>query len=422
MRILIEPSGYKLGNMGDAAMLQVTVLRLLELWPDAQLQVITQAPQSLAGLFPQVTMLDPQVSPLDPQLSPLGPQVSPLIATGRSVWFRLRHWLRLAEQNNQKGFESFVNKLRFRAEYATELKQFTSAVKNCDLFVVSGAGGLTDCFREHAISVLDVMEFARKEGKVVAMFSQGLGPIEDPDLRRRAAEVLPEVPLLCLRESQSGLPFAESLGVDRALIRTTGDDAIEPAFDNRSERISDAIGVNLRVASYSEVQASQVQTVKRALQAAAEQLGCALLPVPISLPPNTSDPDSIRELLDGCGGAEDGGAGLDAPLKIIRQIGRCRVVATGSYHAGVFALSQGIPVIGLANSAYYRDKFHGLANQFSVGCETVFLHDPNLEEVLNRQLRAAWKSADEVRPRLIEDARWQIQQSRDAYRELKALV
>ena len=162
--------------------------------------------------------------------------------------------------------------------------------------------------------------------------------------------------------------------------------------------------------------------MKRALHAAAEQLGSALLPVPISLPPNTSDPDTIREILDGSGGSDDRGAGLDTPLKIIRQIGRCRVVLTGSYHAGVFALSQGIPVIGLANSAYYRDKFLGLANQFSVGCETVFLHDPNLEDILIRRLRAAWESADGIRPQLIEAAQWQIRRSRDAYRELKTLV
>ena len=171
-----------------------------------------------------------------------------------------------------------------------------------------------------------------------------------------------------------------------------------------ASRPGEAIGVNMRVAGYSEVEDVQVQAVKRALHEAAKRLRAPLLPVPISLPPNTSDPDTIRELLDGCEGSEDGGAGLDTPLKIIRQIGRCRMVVTGSYHAGVFALSQGIPVIGLANSAYYRDKFLGLANQFSVGCETVFLHDQNLEDVLKERVRAAWESLESVRPQLIEAA------------------
>ena len=401
MRILIEPSGYKLGNMGDAAMLQVTVSRLFELWPEAQLQVITRAPEALAALCPRV---------------------SPLLAHGRSAWFLLRHWKQVAEKTGQKGFESFVNKLKFKTEYRAALKEFTTAVENADLFVVSGAGGLTDCFREHALSVLDVMEFAQSKDKLVAMFSQGLGPVEDPALRRRAAEVLPGVPLLCLRESESGLGLAESLGVDRGRIRTTGDDAVEPAYEDRAEQTGEAIGVNMRVAGYSEVEDVQVQAVKRALHEAAKRLRAPLLPVPISLPPNTSDPDTIRELLDGCEGSDDGGAGLGTPLKIIRQIGRCRVVVTGSYHAGVFALSQGIAVIGLANSAYYRDKFLGLANQFSVGCETVFLHDQNLEDVLKERVRAAWESLESVRPQLIEAAQWQIRQSRDAYRELKAMV
>ena len=35
------------------------------------------------------------------------------------------------------------------------------------------------------------------------------------------------------------------------------------------------------------------------------------------------------------------------------------VEVTGSYHAGVFALAQGIPVVGLLQSAYYEQKFIG---------------------------------------------------------------
>ena len=51
------------------------------------------------------------------------------------------------------------------------------------------------------------------------------------------------------------------------------------------------------------------------------------------------------------------------PRAIIKRIGRCRVVVTGSYHVAVFALSQGIPAICLANSEYYEIKFRGLADQ-----------------------------------------------------------
>ena len=48
----------------------------------------------------------------------------------------------------------------------------------------------------------------------------------------------------------------------------------------------------------------------------------------------------------------------------ITTIARCRLVVTGSYHAALFALSMGVPAIGIATSRYYEDKFLGLADQF----------------------------------------------------------
>ena len=52
------------------------------------------------------------------------------------------------------------------------------------------------------------------------------------------------------------------------------------------------------------------------------------------------------------------------PLGVVEHISRCRAVVTGSYHAAVFALAQGIPAVGLTGSAYYDAKFAGLADQF----------------------------------------------------------
>ena len=65
------------------------------------------------------------------------------------------------------------------------------------------------------------------------------------------------------------------------------------------------------------------------------------------------------------------------PEAVIRQIQRCRLVITGSYHAAVFALAMGIPTIGLAKSTDYIDKFMGLSALFGEGCETVVLNEQN---------------------------------------------
>ena len=53
----------------------------------------------------------------------------------------------------------------------------------------------------------------------------------------------------------------------------------------------------------------------------------------------------VERLLDGYAPVAISDSAVDSPLRVIEEIGHCRIVITGSYHAGVFALSQGIPVV-----------------------------------------------------------------------------
>src|SRR5215469_4425243 len=48
MRILVDQSGYALLTLGDIAMLQSCVIRLGQLCPDAEIMVISHAPEPLA--------------------------------------------------------------------------------------------------------------------------------------------------------------------------------------------------------------------------------------------------------------------------------------------------------------------------------------------------------------------------------------
>lgn len=118
----------------------------------------------------------------------------------------------------------------------------------------------------------------------------------------------------------------------------------------------------------------------------------------------------------------DGGLSLDTPMKLIEQAGRCRVVVTGAYHAAVFALAQGVPVVCLASSPYYVAKFLGLKDQFGAGCETVFLNEPDVLEKLASPLEAAWQSAERVRMPLQQAALRQIGLSRAAYERCRDLL
>jgi hypothetical protein len=162
--------------------------------------------------------------------------------------------------------------------------------------------------------------------------------------------------------------------------------------------------------------------VRDALSEATCKWDASCVPLPISFNPWESDVASIRDLLDGIGISSDGGASLDTPLKVIHEVSRCRLVVTGSYHAAVFALSQGIPAIGLAASDVYRDKFAGLADQFGTGCEVLFMDTRGFAGNLLAAMHRLWTSAEAMRPSLFVAAERQIEAAVAAYRTLKQIA
>ena len=57
IQIFVDNSGYHLLNMGDVAMLQAALTRLRRLWPQADVHIITIAPERLARYCPQAQPL-----------------------------------------------------------------------------------------------------------------------------------------------------------------------------------------------------------------------------------------------------------------------------------------------------------------------------------------------------------------------------
>jgi colanic acid/amylovoran biosynthesis protein len=409
MQILIQGSSDYYGNMGDVSMLQVTVARLHELWPEALFEVITARPQELIEYVPDVKPM--------------------VIGNERSQKFDLREWLRRWLPNKMRQhlitFQHSIKqsilspaKTYIPSSPANKNKILLTAINQADAFVFSGGGFLTDSFIGFALSHLGLLEEAIQAGKITAMFGQGIGPVEQPLLAKRIKTVLSNVDLICLREKKQSLPLLIHYGIDPAKIMVTGDDAIEMAYSLRTDALGDHIGVNLRIAYYSELASGELPIktdIRTALYNVANRYNISLIPIPI----DHLDQVAINELLKN----QNHTKSFNTPAQVIEEIKRCRVVVTGSYHAAVFALSQGIPTIGLAKSSYYASKFLGLATQFGSGCEVLFLDNtPQLKEKLETALENALKTAPENRQKLLENAQLQIQASRNAYRKFYNLM
>jgi polysaccharide pyruvyl transferase WcaK-like protein len=422
MRILVEPSDYTLFNIGDTAMLQVAVRRLSVLFPNASIQVFTDDPAGLAFYCPTAI---------------------PLNTRGRRTWladgYLFNHLYHVLSNGRvttplrelEKGFRRRLPSLakfiiRLKRKYqgigSEDLNDYLRAVSKADLVVVSGMGGITDTFQDYAFGVLDTLELAIRSGIPTAMLGQGIGPLRNPKLKARAKAILPHVNFISLRESRTGAPLLASLGVSSDRVLTTGDDAIELAYRSHSDQVGRGLGVNLRAASYSEVDRYLIEQLRPILQDAARRHQAAMITVPISRVPGEEDVVTIRQLMTGYPYILDNAEDLDTQPKVIEQVRRCRIIVAGSYHAAVFALAQGIPTVGLANSDYYFAKFFGLADQFGTGCEVISLSDAQLPKKLALAIDRAWESAESIKPQLLKAAAQQVELSRAAYQRIYEMV
>jgi polysaccharide pyruvyl transferase WcaK-like protein len=423
MKILVENSGYRLQNMGDLAMLQVGVARLKSIFPDSSISVFTLDQNRFGKLFPDTNFLLPHGRDhlSYPLINSLYHSENSRI---RELWTRFEDKLRCSYPQFKQSLVTL--KLKRFPEKLSEAERYLDVVNESDLIVAMGGGYITDSFMVFTSQKLDTLALSARLGKTTVMLGQGIGPLSEENSFEKANAVLPLMDLIALREKRASLTLLHKMDIAAEKIMVTGDDAIELAFNARQANLGSAIGVNIRIAGYSNVNKGVIDLIRKIIQNFAASKNAQLLPIPIehahSSQKNSSDSSSIREILKGYDDSSDGGASLDTPLKVIEQAGLCRLVVTGSYHAGVFALSQGIPVIGLAKSQYYVDKFEGLADQFLGGCVPILMHEESFTTELESSLSNLWDEAEQRRPQLLKAAQQQVESGYIAYRRVQKLV
>jgi len=407
VKILLDNSGYALTNLGDTAMLQVAVKRILNHFPNAQIRVFTIPPQALQEYCPGTIPISPRA---------------------RNKWFKARILPfpnRFLSKSRRKKVKSWEYKIKLRFPRLAEVlrrivqsltrnpnpeaDEYFSCVVKSNMVIASGGGFLTDYFKGHAASLLDTMALGQRLGKRTAMFGQGIGPITDEELIKKACFVFPRLETLGLREGISSLDYAHSFGVSQERTIVTGDDAIETALSiPMGASKKSCIGVNIRQGHYAGSFSHLFPEISKRLQGIANDNKAQLIPIPISLNEPGSDLSSVAELLSIDKQEFELAKTIKTPEDLIEQIDRCRVVITGSYHAAVFALARGIPVVALVGSDYYESKFRGLANQFSVGCRIVSLDQVSLLSDLRIAITESIQEQDCIKNELIIQAQKQL--------------
>lgn len=422
MNIVIENSGYGLDNIGDVAMLQVAVDRLKELWPDANIYVISEDSDRLASLIPKAIFFS---------LSSKRAWQSDYNLIGG-----IKHFFPKSIHKKLKGCESYLRTnlpnlclkimgWRFGKNSSNYLstKNLLALIADSDLVLATGGGYVNDTFSSHASNLFDVLLLAQHYHIPTAMLGQGLGPLSDKDLAKKFKRLVSHLQLLSLREGAFSPKLLESLSAPnngRAVI-ISGDDAVEKSYTARAQQIGTKIGLNIRNASYANLPEGTIEKLSSQIQAYIRNKNTSYELLPISLVPNKeSDIYALANLLT-LNSHQLHKAEISLSVNnIIERVSECRVVVTGSYHAALFALSQGVQVIGLTASKYYDNKFIGLLKQFDVGIQILDLNDD--VDKLHKYLDFAWNNAELERDILLNRARDQIDEGRKAYLQLKSIV
>jgi polysaccharide pyruvyl transferase WcaK-like protein len=402
VKILLQHgSSLEFANLGDLAMLRVAVHRLREYFSGCDIAVLSAPGVDASRYVENVSTVD--VNSIPRLLGPgclfgrfsqgLGPSDSLLVTRYPFLMHGvvLRHWI--------------------RGRPCASLAKFIRTLVNADIVACAGGGYLTDEFPVMVEWTAWLLLAAQRLGKRTALFGQGVGPLRNPRLRFLLERALRKVEVFGLREPIYGPRLAEEFGLTRDKYVVTGDDAVELAYVAAGTTIGTKLGVNLRRAKY----AGTSQEIEDQVSGAISQITAMLQTEPVVVPIGFDDRDlEVGARLVGrthnCCGQLD-------VSDVIRLESECRVVLTGSYHAAVFALSQGIPAVCVVASEYYRQKFNGLAALFNSGCIVVEANSTAFQMELVNSVVSIWGRAEELRPQLLLAAKAQVETSRSIYRE-----
>jgi len=407
MRAIIQTGSNELDNLGDRAMLEVLIDRVRASHPETQFSVFARDAE--------------RVRSLDRAVEQIPVEQKRAWAIFRSVALAVRRavpaldWL--VRKRTPWWYESI---LRFKARSLVN----PEVLEKADIVLVSGGGFITDVFVGQAWPVLERLSAADKQHIPFALVGQGIGPLRDPALVQKAREVLPHAKLIAIRETRHSLPLLLELGVSPKQIVVTGDDAIEPAYEGRQDSTGTLLGVNFRVAEYAGITQSDVDRLRRPMRALAAKLATKLVALPVCIVnsvESSSDATVASHLVDPKTEGTDDQI-PQTPVALIERISGCRVVVTGSYHAAVFALAQGIPAVCVYNTEYYGNKFRGLADEFGEGCDVIDKGRSDFETALMSAIESAWDRAEELRAPLQQQAVRQIIAQHQAYDRLSGII
>jgi polysaccharide pyruvyl transferase CsaB len=275
------------------------------------------------------------------------------------------------------------------------------AIKSCDLFISGGGGLLQDVTSEKSIRYyLGLIYIAKRLGKKVMVYGQGIGPINRKSNRRLTAAILNRVDAITVRDSKSLIDL-KSMGVNVPPIHMTADPVVvlRPPDSGQGRAILEGLGVDTTrpIAGFSVRDWKDVEGFGRLIAKAAdniiEELGFQVVFIPFHYGEDNGCIMRIRSMMNNPAYWADQRLGA---LQLLDLVGELDLLVGVRLHSLIFSAIQGVPLVGIS----YDPKIEGFLSHLDMkpvgDIESLELSDLLIE------VQRVWGNREQVRRHLLE--------------------
>lgn len=376
MKLLVDHGGF--ANVGDTAMLEGVCLRLMHLFPEAEISVVDHP-----GLRTTIWRYAAIRRQKDYTLKPFWRD---LCQNLKFFWRFDPYWRRMSMRVALRFVGTVVSARALISHCENEPTSSGVSLgafcENFDGLHIAGGGNLTDSFLDQLFKRSCLISAFVDQGKPVVLTGQQIGPFTSRLSRIGLSRILSRVSFVGLREPTQSLEFCREAGLNPRQFQVMGDDSFGAPIATDTERegmlakygltAGKFLAVNFRMASYAQELSRHLGLVGEIVNrvAALQQMPIVIVPIAFGV---DSDVHSSKQLSEA---VITGGVVMLEPEDVNPSTAKALIGsafgAIGvSYHFCIFALSQGVPTVCLYDGEYYSQKAHGLCafwgdNQFAL--------------------------------------------------------
>jgi polysaccharide pyruvyl transferase CsaB len=275
------------------------------------------------------------------------------------------------------------------------------AIKNCDLFISGGGGLLQDVTSEKSIRYyLGLIYIAKRLGKKVMVYGQGIGPINRKSNRRLAAAILNRVDAITVRDGKS-LNDLKTMGVKVPPIYLTADPVVllKPPGSREGREVLERLGLDLTrpIAGFSVRDWKGSESFSNLVAKAADnmigELGFQVVFIPFHYGEDNGCIMKIRSIMKNQAYWADQRLGA---LQLLDLVGELDLLVGVRLHSLIFSAIQGVPLVGIS----YDPKVDGFLSHLDMrpvgDIESLELSDLLIE------IQRVWGNREQVRRHLLE--------------------